>query len=320
MTKMKISLHKEKANPLAYEYLRKEALEEALSGLPEVELKDLPKDQTDYTYYFDGELFVINKEISRENVADLLNFTEHDLPKAILDVTHIELFDNPELSFKLSLCCICASIVTCPSAIAQEVIYEHTGRLARIVETPIRENVFKPADLDTEKDTTDPLILWIGNMEEIFSIRKDQKTNYPDLNIEALVLENSSQKMVERKVEQADIIYLPKTNTELGEQSRVEKVLYALLEGKFVVAPDLIDQQDLAFDGNLKKAIAYFRKRNITEWIEEKQNILRERSSLEQTQQQLQAVIKAIPEEEELELGDVISEYLEFNATKRKTE
>ncbi len=189
---------------------------------------------------------------------------------------------------------VTASFITCSTAYIQERIYEATGRLAPIIETPLDDsNILVP----DSKNNGEPTILWYGSKEESFSIRQ-YVTEYPQ-KIEVLFA-SEPDKVFAARVSRADIIFLPKTFTDEDEFTRLKKVEWCVINGKFVVAPQLeFDVDGLAMDLDLTEAIETYKSTpDTSEWVLESQDILRKRSNKEVSLDQLIFALKEAPNDQ----------------------
>jgi len=259
---------------------------------------ELVEEKPDHVIYFDTDLL---KEPKVNSVTELLKFKEEEFLNAILDITE-DLYEDEEYGSVLTLCTVCAGFITCSNATLQEAIYNATGRLAYIVGDPILETMVKEPDTNEAKETNKPYILWFGMPNEIFTVRQEQVDN-KFFKINTCILHtNSTNKQIDNAFNKADILYLPKTFDELGEDNRAMKVQLCLMEGKFVVAPDLpIEYSHLAFNGSLKEGVTFYRKSDIAVWIKEKQNLLLEAAGLPHSLEQFTKALELAPNDEFLD-------------------
>lgn len=265
---------------------RLKVFKETLENIEDVTLTD---SSPDLIFYFDKD-FISNKEMEK-SVNELLKYRNHDLSKAVLDISE-DRFTQEKIGPVLTLCAVCAGSVTCSTAEIQESIYENTGRLASIVESPFDDFSFKEADKNSDKEMLEPTILWFGDVEDIFTIRNIQ-TEHKTLNFKICLMgESSSVRKLNKLFLTSDFVYLPPTFDQVSEQRRENKVRIALLEGKFVVAPNMKEPyNNFVFDGTLNEALSFFRSNNITDWIEEKQQLIQNEFGVERTKKQLQKAI-----------------------------
>lgn len=276
--------------------------------LNESEFAEIVDESPDFTLYFDTDFLTSEAD---KSVIELIQYKDNEsLGKSILDITSTDIFDDEHKSPLLTLCTVCAGFVTCPDAITQEAIYEATGRLAHIVENPLLSERLKEPDLDEDKNVNNPRILWFGLPNEIFSIRAEQVKFKDKYNIRTTVINSAtSQRKVQKSFDLADLIYLPPTSLQHSEENRGIKVQLGLLEGKFVIAPDLLEPiEGLTYNGSLEEGLDYYKNNNITEWIKEKQKILLENEGVNKS---LSQMIKAIELAEEDDFLDNIDYFLE---------
>lgn len=258
--------------------------------------QDTPIDEFDYRIYFDTDLIYKNKNLKETSIAELLQFKESEFSKAILDVSQ-DYYQNDDVGPILTLCTVCSGFVTTQSPEIQEQIYLNTGRLGHIVDTPLTPDLFKEADLNNRKKVVEPDVLWFGTTAEIFTIKKTA-LEYKDYNIE-LVNTTTHARIFHKKVEDADIILLPPAFDSAGEAERLDKVKFCLMEGKFVVAPELpAEYRCLVWDGDLQQAIEYYRKFDITDWISKKQNLLKDMEHEDKSLEQIAKCIELIPNDD----------------------
>ncbi len=250
------------------------------------------EEPVDFYIYFDTDLLASGKE---QPITELLTFKDEEGADAIFDVTQ-DVFNDEQLGSVLTLCVVCAGFVTCSSAEVQEAIYNATGRLAYMVENPILDETMKEADSNETKAIGNPYILWFGMANEIFTVRQQQVEN-TQFNINTIILnDTSSDKIIDNAFSKADIIYLPKTFDDLGERNRGMKVQLSLLEGKFVVAPDLpVEYKELAMNGSLMQGIEYYQKFDISKWIKKKQETLLANSGLANSLEQFVKALELAP-------------------------
>jgi hypothetical protein len=247
-------------------------------------------DEADYIFVFDQVLLKKkNYNYFIETVA------KTNLDNTILDVSK-DVFDHETLGPVLTLCVVCAGFVTCVDAKLQERIYECTGRLAHIVNTPVNEDIFKKPEDDKIKRVLNPNILWFGSSNDIFSVRKEQvKFN----RIETLIVddwERVDNKKVLTALNFADIIYLPKSFSSSSEEERAKKAIFATTQGKFVIAPDLVQPFDkLSAADTFRQALEVYRKSNITLLISLAQNFLKENYSFDKSVQQFKKALEIAP-------------------------
>lgn len=250
------------------------------------------KSEPNFTIYFDTDFI---EGGSQKSIVELLKFKDLESSKTILDLT-TDQFDDDKIGPILTLCVICAGFVTCLNADMQESIYENTGRLAYIIENPVLETHFKLPDTDVNKEINDPYILWYGLPREIFTVRQFQVQNKEHNINTVIVYSTASNKIVTGAFNRANIIFLPETFDAIGEQNRLVKVQLAVLEGKFVVAPNLpVDYRELAYNGSLEDAIELYRKYDIATWISSKQQVLKEIEGTGKSLFQLQKAFELAP-------------------------
>lgn len=277
---------------------RRDLFKSLLKKVEDVTVVDqnTPKEDISYRFYFDTDLIYRNEKALDTPIAELLEVQKEDLSKAVLDITHDQ-FDDEELGALLTLAIVCASFVTCIDAEMQETIYLNTGRLAHIIDNPLTPDMFKEPDSDETKEVTEPSLLWIGTLADVFSI-KELTTTYKDYNVKIHNLSSCTERALQKSIERADLIVLPKTFSEEGEASRVDKVKYCLMEGKFVTAPDLPEPYtDLAYNSTLPEAVDFLRHSSITKWITTAQNRLKEKEHIDRSVSQMNKAFDLLPED-----------------------
>lgn len=258
-----------------------------------------PLDDPENAYYhifFDFDTFADKKEDMIMKMAEL---QDKDI-LTILDISDKDLLENEATSSVAAVGAIFASFVTCASAEIQEQVYEHTGRLATIVEWPLFTSEFtKPFVADIEdKDSVN--ILWYGLNAEIFSIRP--YTQITDYNIN-LYLESKDArnwKLWKKHVSEADIVFLPKTFTSEDENIRILKAEECVKMGKFVVAPALQDTASICMDCDLTEAINIITRNpsKVEKIIKENQKALKRLYDPEASADQLMQALRMAPNDE----------------------
>lgn len=263
----------------------------------EYDLVEGDESKPDFVVYFDTDLVTGNPDNGEDSVIELAKFKEETTCKSIIDVTE-DYFRHERLGAILTLCVVCANFVTCSDAEMQETIYLNTGRLAQIVNTPILETSFKSPDCDLKINTTNPEIVWFGPPSEIFSIRKDQVKFKQSFDIQAVQVDGTqkSHQELQDKLETCDVVYFPETFTQEGETDREGRVLFCILEGKFVCAPNNSLESD--FQDSLEEALAYIRTNGVTSWVQERQDEIRETNSKDSSQKQLLKAFTLIDDED----------------------
>lgn len=245
-----------------------------------------------YTVFFDIELLPEDKQ---KAVTTLLKFNKESLETAIFDVT-TDLFEHEEIGPVLTLCIVCAGFVTCSSPYMQEVVYMNTGRLAAIVEDPITKDSLKEPDSNEGRETENTKITWFGTPEEIFSIRKEEKhilTEHNDLTLNKVMVRGIMQ---DKKLANTDIVYLPKTYKEESEDVRVSKAIFAILNGKFLIAPELNEQYKyLSHSNDFEKSLRFYRTGDMETWIAKTQKTLEKREGLSKVKDQFMSAIDMVP-------------------------
>jgi glycosyltransferase involved in cell wall biosynthesis len=160
-----------------------------------------------------------------------------------------------------------ADIVTCSTVEMRSEILAHTGVVALLINEPDSSIEFLPPDTKTTKEN--PKVIWCGELREIFSV-------LPYKGKIDLSLATDYKKKREAAIKKADIVFLPKTNTEEQELNRQNKVINLLKLGKFVIAPDLSEAfQEFAFGGSLQEGIDFYKETDTEAWVEAKQTALR---------------------------------------------
>jgi len=172
----------------------------------------------------------------------------------IFDFSNPILLSDEKTSPVASVSLILASHVTCPNAEIQELIYEHTGRLATIVEWPLLKDDFSRPMLLKANKKEDVSILWYGLNSEIFTIKPFIQSTDTKINTYVEGKEGRNWKLWQKHLNLADIVFLPKTFTPEDEEVRVSKVEECIRKGKFVVAPNL-DSTSIVIDCDLNEGV-----------------------------------------------------------------
>ncbi len=178
---------------------------------------------------------------------------------------------------------------TTDTANTQKDIFTLTGKIAPLIvdSDTVFSNCKEPKPFREE-----PKIIWFGSKEDQFSVRKEVIKNKDLLD---LVFDTPyNKKLFNIKMGRANIVYLPKTYTELQEFNRKQKAIKALKEGKFVIAPDC--DEDTFFNGTLEEGISFYQNTNteIEHYVVEMQEKLKQKygSSSSETLKHLDNVCK----------------------------
>lgn len=239
-----------------------------------------------YNILFDGDC--LNKDM----VNSLISLKERSDSVGILDIS-INKFDNDHVGFIQTLAVSCAKFVSCADAVLQEIVYEMTGRLSCIVEEPLITEEFKEADTNSNVSGDELEVLWYGDAEEVFSVKK-YETGGKHKNLKVLV--KPSERQLNKAMNSADIVFLPKTFTIVEEDNRLRKVEDCLLRGKLVAAPDLdLDTDNLAFNMDLQTVISFYMETSIAKFIKQKQVLLREKKGVGNSVNQLLFTLREAP-------------------------
>lgn len=228
----------------------------------------------------------------------------------ILDISDNNLLVDPSTASVTAVAAIFASYVTCSTAEIQEQVYDHTGRLSTIVEWPLfKEDFTKPLVLDTKK----PNILWYGLNSEIFSIRPYTLSTGFEITTYFESKDNRNWKSWKRHINEADLIFLPKTFTEEDELIRVNKVEECVRLGKFVIAPALNTSDTLCIDFDLNEATNILIKNpsKVKKIIKENQKALKRLYDPESSADQLIQALRIAPNDEfaqNLDFSDTLIE------------
>ena len=243
----------------------------------------------DVVVYFDTELLNLD---NNDAVVELLEYKEEETPIAILDVSK-DLYDCEKQGSLQTLITVCAGFVVCSNEELQEIVYTNTGRLAHIVDTPLSEDVFDSPD--SSVNLHDPAILWFGLAKEIFTVKKDQVKLEKDFNIKLQIIEPSTPlKLINRVFNKTDLVYLPETFDEEGEENRETKAFLSVIKGKFVIAPNLSEGR-FTYDGTLEQGVEYFRRTDIVEWIKLRQAGMLAVYGLSKSVEQLEEAVSVAP-------------------------
>ena len=225
----------------------------------------------------------------------------------IFDVSNEDFLETKDVDYYL-LFITGSSFITCSSERIQEKLYELTGRLAYLVANPKEELDFLPPSWSKEET---PRVLWYGETLDVMTVRPYLTKNEYHIRIATpSVLSNTkdrastavilSDKVRGREIEKTDIVFLPPTFTKEGELRRYKKVEEAIVFGKYVIAPRLeYDWEELAFKGELDKGVAFFNanKSEVAETIDNKQEILKSKYSVENIKESVESALELATEE-----------------------
>lgn len=233
----------------------------------------------------------------KENLLTEMAKLQEDCGLTILDISDSSYLTDENSSIA-NVAALFASYLTCSSSELQEQIFEYTGRLATIVEHPLFNEDFTKPFIEKKKKK-DVKVIWYGLHSEVFSIKP--YTQVTDFNIEAYFeyKDNRNWKQWGKKIEDSDIVFLPKTFTQEDEEIRSLKVEECVKLGKFVVAPAL-EGCDICMDCELHEAVSLFvnNPNKIEKIVKENQNNLKRIYSPEVSADQLMQALKLAPDDE----------------------
>jgi hypothetical protein len=241
----------------------------------------------------------------KDTFSQLIDLAELRESYIVFDISD-EDFMTPPASDFYALFSSAASFVTCSTEFIQESLYEQTGRVAYLVANPIESKEFKKPHF--KSPITSAEILWYGETRDIMSIRPYLTKNKHNIKIattgtvsytedRADTTIMRSNKIKDKVLSDAHIVFLPPTHHHEGEIRRQRKVEEAIMEGKIVVAPELnFDSDDLAFDCTLDSALNYLTNlKEPNEVVQNKQDKLKHKYAPEITKESLHAALDLVP-------------------------